>query len=472
MNSANQNSTLDTPPPTPPPKSKAQILTDVLSLATLFSTCVEAFNLIHPSKDSDLPQKVALVKLGLQQGRLLIFGDVVGISSPPATIATHMIPSHPGATNPDPNVPINFGVRDPRLDDPDINKKVRDALDEIAGRPAHLTREEMMEKYGMKNPKRFSPLEYPSLDTNRLAAFREKYGLLQDLVRQSGIRASIRRGMSMAIQRWTVRDVDKFEEFVRTVRIEVDGLIALLGVKEQVDRGMKSDIRAMGWHPDLSGPVVRSDWEKLRLIREACVQDYPEYIEQTDKALKYISEELKGTSLDHFRASLQLPTSPPPMDPKPDEKQNGEQAPNVPTTPKGKEKRPSIFSMFKSWGKGSKGDQDKSKNISSSNQKDPLRSLSADMSRKSEDDNTLEPARSKSLGAVPDDFMYNSLESTLKQTHTQETVQEDTSSDSPEPSMLVPVNTANSLIDRHDMYKGVGRVETKDIRARAHDLAS
>jgi hypothetical protein len=53
----------------PAGKSKAQILTDVFSLATQFSTCVEAFNLIHPSKDHDHAQKVALAKLGLQQGR-------------------------------------------------------------------------------------------------------------------------------------------------------------------------------------------------------------------------------------------------------------------------------------------------------------------------------------------------------------------------------------------------------------------
>ena len=46
---------------------------------------------------------------------------------------------------------------------------------------------------------------------------------------------------------------------MRTVLVEVDGLIALLGVKEQVDRAMKTDIRAMGWHPDLSGPIIRHD---------------------------------------------------------------------------------------------------------------------------------------------------------------------------------------------------------------------
>ena len=91
----------ETIPTTPPAGlSKSQILTNVLSLATQFSTCVEAFNLVHPHSDSNRGQKIALAKLGIQQGRLLIFGDVVGISSPPPTIARHMIPSHPGLTNP------------------------------------------------------------------------------------------------------------------------------------------------------------------------------------------------------------------------------------------------------------------------------------------------------------------------------------------------------------------------------------
>jgi len=278
----------------PPAKSKAQILTDVWSLATQFSTCVEAFNLIHPSKDNDHAQKVALAKLGLQQGRLLIFGDAVGISAPPATIARHMIPSHPGITNPDPHLPVNFSVRDPQLDDEVINAKIRKALDEISGRPGNLSRDELMEKYGLKSPKHFSRLEYPALDTNRLEGFREKYALLGDLVRQSGTRTSLKRNMSMTTNHWTVKNSDRFDQFVKTVRTEVDALIELCGVKEQVDRGTRSDIRCMAWHPDLTGPVVKQDWEKLRLIREACEVDYPEYVEVVDTALQYINEELKN----------------------------------------------------------------------------------------------------------------------------------------------------------------------------------
>ncbi|ORY16300.1 prion-inhibition and propagation-domain-containing protein, partial [Clohesyomyces aquaticus] len=457
---------------TPPALSKAQILTNVLSLTNLFSTCVEAFNLIHPSKDSSRVQKVALAKLGIQQGRLLIWGDVVGISSPPQKIARHMIPSHPGATNPDPNLPVNFGVRDERLDDEGLNHKVRDALNQIAGRPSHLSREELMEKFGLKSPKRFSSLEYPALDTNRLEAFREKYALLQDLVRSSGARASLKRGMSMTAQHWTVQDSEKFEAFVKTARLEVDGLVALFGVKEQVDKGMKTDIRAMGWHPDLSGPIVRQDWEKLKLVREACVQDYPEYVEVTDKALKYISEELRGTHLESLRRTYEAEL---PIRTKPEGENVKKEVPNGAKTPD-KEKRPGFLSHFrlKSWTKSSRGGQARSKSISSSSDnQDPQRSLSADLAR--EDDNKLEPVRSKSLSAIPDDHAPFNLDSRLEGVTTNDSeanggkLETVNTVDTVESNQLVHANTANSLIDRHDMYKGVGRIETKDIRGRAHD---
>ncbi|KAK1914735.1 hypothetical protein P3342_010724 [Pyrenophora teres f. teres] len=214
-------------------KSKAQILTDVYSLASQFSTCVEAFNLIHPSKDHDHAQKVALAKLGLQQGRLLIFGDAVGISAPPATIARHMIPSHPGITNPDPHLPVNFGVRDPRLDEEVTNAKIRRALHEIAGRPANTSRDELMNLYGLKSPKSFTRIEYPALDTNRLEGFREKYALLKDLLNQTGARSSLKRNPSMTTSHWTVKDTTRFAQYVKVVRTEVDALIDLMGVKSR-----------------------------------------------------------------------------------------------------------------------------------------------------------------------------------------------------------------------------------------------
>ncbi|KAH5043937.1 hypothetical protein HBI70_052160 [Parastagonospora nodorum] len=516
---------------TPPPaKSKAQILNDVFSLATQFSTCVEAFNLIHPSKDNDHAQKVALAKLGLQQGRLLIFGDAVGISAPPATIARHMVPSHPGLTNPDPHLPVNFSVRDSRLDDEETNDKIRNALNEISGRPGNLSRDELMEKYGLKSPKHFSRLEYPALDTNRLEGFREKYALLQDLVRQTGARASIKRNMSMTTNHWTVKNCDRFNEFVKTVRLEVDALVELMGVKEQVDRGTRSDIRCMAWHPDLTGPVVQQDWEKLRLIREACEIDYPEYVEVVDAALQYIHEELKETSLAKRRASYNLAVpstaaagarrksdydirtapveTPTPVtaQPKMTEKTHLQLSAERALNPNaGKEKRPGWLSAFKfkSWSKSHKQDRQRSHSVPDASDVDPQRSLSETEAgapqRISEDSNALEPVRSKSLSAIPDapalDLDTRMRNLSLDEGTNMETIAEDgvlassatsnrlsldknalvqtqtmSSEGSTEANGLCGATTVNSLIDRHDMFQGIGRIETKDIRQKAHEV--
>ena len=418
-------------------KSKAQILTDVYSLASQFSTCVEAFNLIHPSKDHDHAQKVALAKLGLQQGRLLIFGDAVGISAPPATIARHMIPSRPGITNPDPHLPVNFGVRDPRLDEEVINAKIRRALHEIAGRPANMSRDELMNVYGLKSPKSFARIEYPALDTNRLEGFREKYALLKDLLNQTGARSSLKRNPSITTSHWTVKDTTRFAQYVKVVRTEVDALIDLMGVKEQVDRGIRSDLKSMGWHPDLTGPAVRHDWEKLRLIREACEVDYPEYIEVIDKALQYISEEIKESSLAKHRADLGLsevdnsaagarrksdydirsapapkPAPAPVPAPKPtnsEPKTHIQLAAERALNPNaGKEKRPGWLSAFKfkSWSKNTKqvpGKEQRSNSVPDV-LTDPACSLSigeGPAQTCEEDSNTLETVRSKSLSAIP-----------------------------------------------------------------------
>jgi len=509
-----------------PGKSKAEILDKVFSLATQFSTCVEAFNRIHPSKDHDHAQKVALAKLGLQQSRLLIFGDAVGISAPPATIAKHMIPSHPGLTNPDPHLPVNFGVRDARLNDDKLHEKVRAALNEIVGRPAHLSRDELMAKYGLKSPKRFSMVEYPALDTNRLAAFREKYALLQDLVRQSGARANIKRTTSMATSNWTVKDAVQFADYVKTVRTEVDALIELFGVSDHIDRGTRSDIRCMAWHPETTGPVVQQDWEKLRLIREACEVDYPQYIEVADSALQYITDELRETSLANKRAALgvasagasgattanaarrksdlevRAPTERKPV--APEEKTALQIAaegallrPSISRNPsrnKG-DKRPGWLSAFKfkSWSKSYKIEKERSKSMSGLEDQDAQRSFSevkvVPSLEEEEEFHGLEPVRSKSLGAIPDPPAPLNLDTRVKDLSIDEIkdgneqnvgrssleqnalAQVVTAASSGDRQPLSNVSTANSLIDRHDMYRGMGRIETKDIRDIAHDPA-
>jgi hypothetical protein len=517
MASTNQHAPAATSAPKP---TRSEVLSNVLTLAMQFSTCVEGFNLIHPHNETDRHQKVALARLGIEQGRLLIWGDAIGISSPPSTIARHMIPSHPGLTNPDPTVPVNFGVRDPRLDESDKNAKIRAALEEIAGRPSNMSREAMMLQYGMKSPKKFVATTYATLDTKRLEAFREKFALLKDLVRQVGVRGSWQRAGSMTMQKWTVRKTDLFDEFVRTVRLEIDGLISLMDVKEQVDRGMKTDIKAMAWHPEITA-VVRHDWEKLRLIREAVADDYPEYEETADKALKYISEELR----EHHLPGVKLTYKPPPpirrkssidreVTKKPIASVNVKPAASADTQPISKapekspvkEKRGSIFSKISRWGKTST-QKTRSKSVpqpSDSSKNDPQRSQSnADAKATFEyTEDLFPPERSKSTSKVPDKRSPLNLDSVLaintaknagSHAPTENHITENQFTEEPDDGAeltTVPTNqtvhmdhsgwennelshaeTVASMIDRHDMYRDLGRIETKEIRDKSKDAA-
>ncbi|KAF2749979.1 hypothetical protein M011DRAFT_285369 [Sporormia fimetaria CBS 119925] len=474
------------PPPSTPvdPTAKLETLTRVVALADQFSACVEVFNLIHPSRPSNRLQRIALAKLGLQQGRLLIFGDAIGISSPPAWIARHMIPSHPGATNPDPTLPVNFGDRDVRLEDEAVYEKVRAALNEIAGRPAGVPREELMERYGLKSPKRFAAIsfEYPALDTKRLEAFREKYRLLQDLMRATSgearpARHPGQRGLSMTTQRWVLHDVTNFSKFVRTVQTSVDGLIEFMGVKEQVDRGMKSDIKAMGWHPDLSGgPALRSDYEKLQVIKAACKSDYPEYVGVADRALNYMRDGLRDAGLEHLR-----PPTMPPFEKEIQAKavlDNEKENTNVDGKSKSPDRdkqrrtespaRPSLFSAFSfsRWSRRKRSppprDQVRSKSLDAGTPS--LATLS--ISEPTADGQQLHSTRSKSMSAVPDAPL------------TRLTEQEDEIAHSPKDSSVEkkevdesPVRK-DSFVERHDQFKGIGRLETKDIREISHQSAA
>lgn len=386
-----------------------------------------------------------------------------------------------------------------------------------------------MEKYGLKSPKRFSMVEYPALDTNRMAAFREKYALLQDLVRQSGARANIKRNTSMANNNWTVKDAAKFDDYVKTIRTEVDSLIEYFGVSEQIDRGTRSDIRAMAWHPELTSRVVQQDWEKLRLIREACEVDYPQYIEVADGALTYITEELRETSLANKRAALGVapggvapsgannadatrrksdfdiraqPPTPKLVVPEPKTAlqiaaEGALVRPNISRSPsrnKG-DKRPGWLSAFKfkSWSKSYRSEKERSKSSADLDAQDPPRSFSEAkiFSSLSEEEefHGLEPVRSKSVGAIPDppaplnlDTRVNDLSINGEgdhEAHNAERTSYDQNALTQIPTAnsnggqqpLTGVSTANSLIDRHDMYRGMGRIDTKEIRDRAHDPA-
>jgi hypothetical protein len=241
---------------------------EALALAQMFSTCVECFGLIHPGKE-DHQQKVAVAQLGIQQARLLAWGDMVGILDVTAS-------------------------RDQRLEETEMRKTIEQALQEIIDRPNHTDRETQFEQFGLKPPKRFSKYSEPALDAVRIESFRTR---LERFQRQ---RWELKRGMSMTVNHWMIVDLPKFHGYLALIKEKVEFLVGVMGIEQQVIAAIRHDIRALGWHPVFERTRAMTDMLKLRLIKEATETEYPPYAEAAQQGLDNLDKEWA----DNYRDTL------------------------------------------------------------------------------------------------------------------------------------------------------------------------
>lgn len=249
------------------------------NLAQLFSTCVECFGLIHGGKEWDRAQHLELTKLGIQQGRLLAWGDVVGICEPDTS-----------------------DLRDPRIDEADTRETIEAALKAIIDRPHYTDRVTQFDQFGLKPPKRTPVMYEPALDFNRLEAFREKLYAMRERDRTRGPM----RGKSMLSSHWQIVDTAKFASFVKLIRDSVDLLIELMGVAARIDMALKHDVRAFGWHPVFERARAARDMSKLKMVRDVCATDYPDYAAAAVNALAQLDREWN----DNYQAVMERqPTS-------------------------------------------------------------------------------------------------------------------------------------------------------------------
>ena len=424
--------TTDAPPASPtapltkqtsPISEYEAILTGVVALAQLFATCVEAFGLITPNHKWEKEEQLLLSRLGLQQARLLVWGDVVGITSPPASVTDRAVPKHPSAAYPDLTEPTFFVARDGRLDEMDTRVEIEKALSALVDRTSSASREEMMAQYGLRPPKK-GALEYASpVDMNRLEAFRERYELLKE-VAESYAHLNVRRNRSLlSSTSWQIADLQKFDGYLKLTQEKIDFLIGLLGVKERVDRAMRMDIKALGWHLTADKARVALDVSKLKLVKEHCEREYPEYVEATETALKNIERERKenvgqynpyaGISLAGAAPVAKAPKSP--KSPRVSLSSAANGATNGATPPSVKQhKKGGLFGgLLKGFGKKSRDSTHalRSKSVSAASgqtneNEDPERALSdvGPLRSTSEDGGELSPMRSKSVGGDPNDL--------------------------------------------------------------------
>ncbi|GIZ44200.1 hypothetical protein CKM354_000740400 [Cercospora kikuchii] len=433
------------------------LLTGAFALASLFSSCVEAFGLIHANQKWDKEEQLQLTRLGLQQARLLIWGAVVGIASPPASVTDRKVPRHPSLAYPDLKEPTFFDARDARLDDPELRTPIEQTLSAIVDRSAATTREEMMAKYGLKPARRFGPVLEQAMDMNRLEGFREKYALLRE-VAEDVARINTRRNNSLTYTPWMLADVGKFGHFIDLTQEKVDSLINLLDVKEKVDRAMRMDIRMFGWHIIPDRTRTAQDISKLRMLQEICKTDYPEYLVATQQALDNISREAREFAVSSYIVSKEQAKFL-----KSGNDANGEEKPK---------KKPGLLKLFKPFGKKDQHRVGHSHSISgpasaqTDDNLDPPRSMS-DVGP------NLGRIRSKSVGTELelDEDVKNRL--AQMETHTSEGTNEppmvvetfgkavDTPFASPT-TVLRPAKEPG-VVERHDMYKGIARTETRNL---------
>lgn len=479
------------------------VLTGVMALANLYSNCVEAFGLIHPGPKWEKDEQLLLCRLGLQQARLLTWGDVVGISSPPASVTDRAVPKHPSAAYPDLKEPTFFGPRDPRLDETETRQKIEGALSDIVDRSSNTNREKMMAEYGLKPPKRFANDYHATLDTNRLEGFRERYELLKE-VAETYAQISSRRNSSLTQTTWNIADHHKFGSFIKLAQERVDLLINLLDVKERVDRAVRMDIKALGWHLSVDRKRMAMDISKLRMIAESCKDEYPEYLDATTAALDNIDRERRENVVGYnpYQSPMTAPLTTSHVSPTArrgstpfihaaHSHTNGSSGTNGAHATK--EKKPSIFnSLFKSFnhrkhhdtGSGPpraqsvshaptqpKEDVDPPRSLSDtgpvrssststpsspSNPADSMADSMEPLAPKSPEPLETEKLRSKSVGDILDAPADHEHEEILKQKlerlGTNDTVPDEPMNDS---------EAISSAISRHDQYHGLARQGTK-----------
>src|ERR1700760_2084930 len=118
-----------------------------LNLADLYSDSVECFGMIHAGKKIwDRPQQVILTKLGIQQARLLAWGDFVRICD-------------------------LSDDRDTSLDEATSRAKIEKILKSIVDMHKTDDKSKQLERYGLKSTKLgIGDLE-PAVDLTRLEAF-------------------------------------------------------------------------------------------------------------------------------------------------------------------------------------------------------------------------------------------------------------------------------------------------------------
>ena len=204
-----------------------------LGVAALFKTCIDCFEYFKAASDFSRDYEVLLVKLEFEQERLLVWGDLVGITNEDSSNA------------------------DSKAAQPDLVERCLASI-------GHLLQdtETLKSNYGVRP---VSPsdrvLDQTGVTVNALKRFRLRFG-----------RTSQGHGIFKKT-RWAIYDAAKFEKLVSDIRDLVDKLLEKMP-QHALNKTVQDDIAIM--IDDVSG---------LRLIQEACEETYPDWSDAASVAI-------------------------------------------------------------------------------------------------------------------------------------------------------------------------------------------
>lgn len=188
----------------------------IVGLASLFSTCVDAFGYFKLAQHADKAVEVVLLKLDIEKTRLLIWGDNVGVFS--------------------------AGSQNPQLLDERVVHLVERILTQIE---SLLTdSEKLRATYGVRNLD--APLERAVDYISRKSHLALGISMNRFWTRNSSKLSAAPQGSRAARIKWAVYEREKFQELVNNLSDLVDSLFELVSVAREIqDRIIIEDIESI-----------------------------------------------------------------------------------------------------------------------------------------------------------------------------------------------------------------------------------
>ena len=214
------------------------ITASAITLASLFSTCIDCFDYFKAAQAFKEDADLLLVKLDLEKARLLIWGNNVGILDGRRSASIQP------------------------LDNLDRTLIVERCLESIK---ALLTdADDLQFKYGLQTatgPEARAEESRRLISSNGMSTFKASYNRF--LARSNGLQG---RPHILSRAKWAIRDKKKFDVLVCCLRDLINGLIEVFPVMaEAEDRLVKEDIASI------------NDLRSLRLVERACEESYPDW---------------------------------------------------------------------------------------------------------------------------------------------------------------------------------------------------